>query len=151
MAKIPLTNRRFYALVDDEDLPRVEKYRWRTWGKIGFYVRATKPVFPKTHQQLHRLIMRAEEGQIIDHINGNPLDNRKSNLRICSPSINSQNRHTKTEVLEQTRKLRRPKYKRNDLIRRPDRDKPTKAGLLLAYSIGNHIFYVPEKEVPTLF
>lgn len=41
---------------------------------------------------LHRFIMNAKSRDIIDHINGNILDNRKSNLRICSSRINCLNR-----------------------------------------------------------
>ncbi len=41
---------------------------------------------------LHRVLAGAVEGEIVDHINRNPLDNRRSNLRITSRTINNINR-----------------------------------------------------------
>jgi len=41
---------------------------------------------------LHRLILKPSVGMQIDHRNRNPLDNRRSNLRICTPSQNQMNR-----------------------------------------------------------
>ena len=46
---------------------------------------------------MHRFIMNAEKGSVIDHINCDKLDNRKSNLRIVSNSQNAQNSIKKTD------------------------------------------------------
>lgn len=45
---------------------------------------------------LHRKIAGAARGEVVDHINGNKLDNRRSNLRVVTQSINQHNRHSTT-------------------------------------------------------
>lgn len=80
------------ALVDEEDAKLLEGHSWfllKRPGDKNIYARAKikgKPVL------MHRLILEAPKGSIIDHINGNGLDNRKSNLRFCSMRDNSRNR-----------------------------------------------------------
>jgi hypothetical protein len=41
---------------------------------------------------LHRVITGAEKGQLVDHANGDGLDNRRENLRLCDASLNCVNR-----------------------------------------------------------
>lgn len=86
-----------FALIDDEDYQLVSQYRWNL-KKIhkddGFY--ACVDVSPtRTNRKsivMHRLIMNAKSGQIVDHKNHLTLDNRKINLRIASHSESCRNR-----------------------------------------------------------
>lgn len=77
------------ALIDVEDLPRVSKYSWcAAWMHYDW--RAVGHVEGKT-VTLHRFVMNAQPGQEVDHINGDGLDCRKSELRFATHSQNNQN------------------------------------------------------------
>ena len=83
-------NRNGEFLIDKEDKPLVEQYRWhiRKSGK-HIYAISTIPNGTKTSNQkvhLHKLIMNTSD--VVDHINGNTFDNRKNNLRIVSQQKN---------------------------------------------------------------
>lgn len=73
------------AVVDREDYSLIKDYHW--YYDHG-YVRSSS-FQKKTY--LHRLLLDAKHGQQVDHINGNPLDNRKRNLRVCSDLQNKWN------------------------------------------------------------
>ena len=93
--EIPLT-RGYVALIDEVDFELVSKYSWQAFVK-KHTVYALTSIFPKKGMggrrglRMHRLIMDAPGGQWVDHINGNGLDNRRSNLRFCTPSENTIN------------------------------------------------------------
>jgi hypothetical protein len=89
MKIIKLTKERI-ALVDDEDYDRLIKHGWVCQiGRNGDeYARAyinLKGVL------MHRFILNPPRNMEIDHINGNGLDNRKCNLRICTHCSNMMN------------------------------------------------------------
>ena len=80
------------ALVDDEDHGLVTSVK-EVWF-VHKYGHAQASIWGdgKTHGILmHRLIMNAPVGMDVDHINGNRLDNRKINLRICTRAQNRKN------------------------------------------------------------
>ncbi len=101
MTEIQLT-KGFVALVDDEDLPRLQLHKWHSarGGNGGTKVYATTHHLNTDGSRrtlyMHRFILNAPKGSEIDHINGNPLDNRKANLRFCTRSENMQNVVKKT-------------------------------------------------------
>ena len=95
MIEIPLTQGQV-ALIDDEDYDLVSQYKWcASWNK------RTKSYYAKTNirkadgtwtmLQMHRLIMNAQKDEQVDHINHDTVDNRKSELRLCTHSQNSHN------------------------------------------------------------
>ena len=79
-----------FAVIDVEDYDRVSQYNWcaieddRCWYAHTFKRDGT-PL------SMHRLITNAPKGLLVDHIDHNGLNNRKSNLRLCTNAQNQQN------------------------------------------------------------
>lgn len=95
-------------LIDIED---VDKYYEKTWHiNRRRYVKGTH----RNKLYLHRFLVGAKIGQIVDHKNRDTLDNRKSNLRICNSSQNNSNCIKRKNALS--------KYKGVSLLRRPYKD-----------------------------
>lgn len=102
MPKIKLSKHNKYALVDDDIFEQLSKYRWFL-DKGGYAVRQ---VYEKgsgranrkvSDWKMHRLVTDAPKGTQVDHINGNRLDNRRENLRLCNQSGNSCNSKTRVD------------------------------------------------------
>jgi hypothetical protein len=88
MKKISVSGGRF-AIIDDDDYTLISQYTW-TYHSAGYAYRTTPRPNPKMIL-MHRHVMNAESGIEVDHINGNRLDNRKSNLRFCTSTQNKAN------------------------------------------------------------
>lgn len=91
MKQIPLTQGKF-AIVDDEDFDFLNQWKW-CCRSDGYAVRGRmKSEYPGTICiRMHRFILNVDNDKMVDHINGNRLDNRKSNLRACNQSENMNN------------------------------------------------------------
>lgn len=88
------TGAAFY--IDFEDYETIKPFCWLS-DKCGYLI------MQKNHKQtkMHRLIMKPPDNMVIDHIDGNPSNNRRSNLRICTQhqnTMNSRYTHNKSGV-----------------------------------------------------
>lgn len=85
MARIELSGkhgRGLSVILDDDDYEKFKGCKWHLLD--GRYA-------ANGHEYLHRLIMEAPKGKVVDHLNHNTLDCRKKNLRIVSQTENCQN------------------------------------------------------------
>lgn len=84
------------CLVDLEDIDIAMARRWMARADRGTHY-AMASIYENgdgtsRKTSLHREIMGAKKGEIVDHINGDGMDNRRSNLRIVSAHQNQHNR-----------------------------------------------------------
>lgn len=86
-------------IVDAEDLELVSQYSWTVSpeGYVKSYIEKSRldPTYTGKRERrviyLHRLVIGAQEDQIIDHISQDKSDNRKCNLRVATKSLNGLN------------------------------------------------------------
>lgn len=81
-------------LIDEADLHVATSMNWKDYNGYVFCDKQVDGV--RTRYYLHRVIMDAPVDKVVDHINGNAMDNRRSNLRICSQEDNARNRAKST-------------------------------------------------------
>ncbi len=91
MKRIKLGRRSVYALVDDTDFAEVRKHHWylMNTGYVETFRKRDGKVSGRT--TLHRFILNPAAGQMIDHINRNKLDCRRTNLRLATFTQNNCN------------------------------------------------------------
>ncbi len=84
MKQVQLTQG-YEAIIDDKDYEKVKDYNW--YYNDGY----AKAYHKGKRLRMHRLILNAKNDQRVDHQNRNRLDNRRSNLRICTLQENNRN------------------------------------------------------------
>jgi len=81
-------------LIDKETFVWAKDFSWNISPRGYARTHISKDYEPRKYVPLHRLILNAKKGELVDHINRNKLDNRTVNLRITSSKINSINRNS---------------------------------------------------------
>jgi len=79
------------TLVDDEDYECLKDFKWTLMRQQNVKSQYAQCKIHGRVQLMHRIITSAPRGSVVDHINGNGLDNRKNNLRVCSQADNCRN------------------------------------------------------------
>ncbi len=88
----------YVVKIDDEDFDKISSLTWNIHKtKTNIYVRASGRG-PEGKIYLHRFLMKPRPGELVDHISGNGLDNRKNNLRLCTKAQNCQNIKCKSKL-----------------------------------------------------
>ena len=99
MKEIKLTQGKV-TMVDDEDYEYLSKNKWQA-GQKGSSFYATRRIKLTNGKSktiyMHREIMRPPQGMQIDHADGDPLNNRRNNLRICTQTQNNGNSKTRRD------------------------------------------------------
>ena len=91
--EVPLKHGKI-LLFDDRDWAAATLISWYAVEQRGrWYVLAHDPGKPSGAAKLrfHRFVLDAKPGQGVDHVNGEGLDNRRANLRLCGDALNQQN------------------------------------------------------------
>lgn len=88
MKRIPLTKGK-EALVDDQDYEYLMQWKWCING--GYAGRRARPHFYYMHKEIATKRLGFPSELKADHINGNPLDNRRGNLRPATQQMNGIN------------------------------------------------------------
>ncbi len=76
-----------YAYVDAADYEWLNQWRWRLLNGYAGRLEKGKIIL------MHRVIMQPPEGKVVDHADGNKVDNCRVNLRVCTPGENTHNQH----------------------------------------------------------
>lgn len=101
LSRKSIKSEKFYAIVDDEDFEYLNTFRWSlTYNKAGNKYATCHDKTKKTKCgkysakiKMHRMILKLTDSKILcDHIDGDGLNNQKSNLRIANRTQNARNR-----------------------------------------------------------
>lgn len=85
-----------FAKIDDCDFEMISKYKWLTVRSFGCsYASTSKKIFfngKLRHVRMHRIILNCSDGEIVDHKDGDGLNNQRQNIRKCTCLENSRNK-----------------------------------------------------------
>lgn len=100
-------NHGLFALVDEHDLHTVQDLKWHATKRrpcgLQYVGSSSLRSSGGGYIYMHRHILNCDASTVVDHINGNGLDNRRSNLRVASSSGNNRNRRVSRLITKTSR------------------------------------------------
>lgn len=78
------------TMVDDDDYDELSRFKWWT-DAYGYALTSIGGRRDKKNVRMHRMIVQAKKGEVVDHIDGDPLNNQRNNLRIGTQKENIRN------------------------------------------------------------
>lgn len=108
------------VIIDYDDFDKFNKYNWFLVKKNIYYYVATDIPFNGKYKRkyLHQIVYGEKKGFVIDHINRNPLDNRKDNLRFVDKSVNGFNSKIRIDNISGFRNISFDKTRNKWVVRR---------------------------------
>lgn len=96
MKELFIKNSKLTTLVDDDIHSLYNSYNWYLCS--GYVCYGSKDENFKSYEKLHRIVIGAKDGEIVDHIDRNKLNNQRSNLRIVKTkdNVHNSNKRKKT-------------------------------------------------------
>jgi hypothetical protein len=92
MIELPLS-KGAVTVIDDADFASIGSFKWSLHSR-GYAVRTVRTATRVRMVSMHRELLACPEGLVVDHINLNTLDNRRTNLRVCTAQENMRNRRS---------------------------------------------------------
>lgn len=111
--KIPLSQGKF-ARVDRKNYDYLNQWKWHYshgYAVRRVHKRLSEGKYVGTYIYMHRLIMQPSAEMVTDHINGDGLDNRESNLRNCTQQDNVRNKRVQSNSISGVKGVRWNKHK----------------------------------------
>lgn len=95
LVKIPLTQGK-WAIVDESDWGAVKVRKWFALKSYNTFYARTRSFGKNTTVSMHKVILQTKPPFMVDHKDGNGLNNSRANLRVCTNSQNCQNSRMKS-------------------------------------------------------
>lgn len=106
--------------VDDADYPALSQYKWYALQTVKHaYASRYEPCpdgGPRRRIYMHRVIIHAKHGELVDHVDRDSLNNQRSNLRICTYSENAANAKYDPGAGSQFKGVSRYKNRRHEFV-----------------------------------
>lgn len=91
MTQVIRSTNGYDIFVDDDDYGPLSRRRWYVSESKGHISVRSTTRSARTSLKMHRVITQAPPGIVVDHIDGNSLNNCRANLRLCSQRENARN------------------------------------------------------------